>query len=306
VAASKAKRDEASRLLRNIIDPTFNFDGYNQATYTIRDGIFANFDLLSISIQAQRIPTMSAIFLIFPLCMLCLALAMVLHSEVGNQQRLSVPMTVMTGTMAFSYVISNQCPPVSYTTRMHLMIFQTYIFAVIILLLNYFLWCVDYARKELSKNEAKNKTLLADADAISKKIKKTAPQKVEIVSADKPKETPSAPAPVPASGEDMSDLVQMLEESTAPGDAKDDVRVDVKANQVAPEGADKPAPAKSEKTGAFPDGEGGFKDIKDLLESDMVKTFKKLKYACSCSFSHLPSTRFVCHMSNSLSCMHSF
>ena len=44
---------------------------------------------------------MSAIFLIFPLCLVCAALCMVLHYEPAKDARLSVPLTAITATMAF-------------------------------------------------------------------------------------------------------------------------------------------------------------------------------------------------------------
>ena len=44
---------------------------------------------------------MSAIFLIFPLCLVCAALCMVLHYEPSKDARLSVPLTSITATMAF-------------------------------------------------------------------------------------------------------------------------------------------------------------------------------------------------------------
>ena len=112
-------------------------------TYTVRSGIYAGFHVLSISFQAQRLATMSSIFLIFPLCLVCLALVLVLSQEPAKDARLAVPATGITATMYFSFVVSNMCPPVSYVTRLHLLIFQTYIFAAAELCFNYYLWRVQ-------------------------------------------------------------------------------------------------------------------------------------------------------------------
>ena len=133
----------ASALLAGTLDPTFTFSGYKQRTYTITSGIYANFHVLSISFQAARIATMTSIFLIFPLCLVCLALCLVLSQEPAKDARLAVPATGITATMYFSFVVSNMCPPVSYVTRLHLLIFQTYIFAAAELCFNYYLWRVQ-------------------------------------------------------------------------------------------------------------------------------------------------------------------
>jgi hypothetical protein len=167
--ASAAAAANASLLLQGILDPTFAFSDYRQGSFTIGDGIFAGFDLLSVTVRGARIATMSSLFLIFPICLVCVVLCMNLQQEPGKDSRLSVPATVISSVLAFSYVISNQCPPVSYVTRMHLLIFQAYIYAGVALLVNYYLWTLDWAVKELSNGNNKNKTLLMDAHWIPRK-----------------------------------------------------------------------------------------------------------------------------------------
>jgi hypothetical protein len=156
--------------LQGLLDPTFAYSNYNQTTYTITDGIFKNYHLLSVSIDAQRLATMSSIFLIFPICLLCSALCLVFSQEPANNARLSVPLGCITSCLAFSYVVSNQCPPVSYTTRLHLMIFFTYTAAIITMVLNYYLWAIEFAKKELGRLNGDKKTLLMDAHWMPRKI----------------------------------------------------------------------------------------------------------------------------------------
>jgi hypothetical protein len=168
--APAAVTSNASALLTSVLDPTFAFSDYKQQTYTIPSGIYANYHVLSVSFQARRISTMSSIFLIFPLCLVCLAMVLVLSQEPAKDNRLAVPASAITATMYFSFVVSNMCPPVSYLTRMHLLIFQTYIFATSELFVNYYLWRIQAARKELADNNASNKTLLNDAHWMPRKI----------------------------------------------------------------------------------------------------------------------------------------
>ena len=170
----------SSLLLQSLLDPTFSYSNYNQTTYTLTDGIFANYHLLSVSIDAQRIATMSSIFLVFPICILCAALCLVLSQEPANNARLSVPLGVITSCLAFSYVVSNQCPPVSYTTRMHLMIFFTYVISIITLVINYYLWAVEFSKRELARLNLEKKNLLMDAHWMPRKIANT-PTKVIVL-----------------------------------------------------------------------------------------------------------------------------
>ena len=159
-----------SLLLQGLLDPTFSYNNYNQTTYTLTDGIFANYHLLSISIDARRIATMSSIFLVFPICLLNAALCLVFSQEPANNARLSVPLGVITSCLAFSYVVSNQCPPVSYTTRIHLMMFFSYVVAIICLMINYYLWAIEFAKRQLGMMNADKKNLLMDAHWMPRKI----------------------------------------------------------------------------------------------------------------------------------------
>jgi hypothetical protein len=170
VPAGAAALANASAMLQGILDPTFSFSSYNQAVFTITEGIFTGYDLLSITVRAKRLATMSSLFLVFPICLVCVLLCMNLQQEPGKDSRLSVPAGVISSVLAFSYVVSNQCPPVSYVTRMHLLMFQTYIFAGVALLVNYYLWVIDWAMKELSNLNTKNKNLLMDAHWMPRKV----------------------------------------------------------------------------------------------------------------------------------------
>jgi hypothetical protein len=180
-----------SLLLQNVTDPTFVYSNYNQTTYTLTEGIFTGYHLLSVTIDARRLATMSSIFLIFPICILCSALCLVFSQEPANNARLSVPLGVITSTLAFSYVVGNQCPPVSYTTRIHLMIFFTYCISIVILIINYYLWAIEFAKKELARLNGEKKNLLMDAHWMPRKIGAT-PQKVIVLPEGvyKPKEEP--------------------------------------------------------------------------------------------------------------------
>jgi hypothetical protein len=169
--ATREQCGNASLLLKGISDPTFAFSNYTQRTVTIRDGIYANFHVLAISFTAARISTMSSIFLVFPLCLVCAALCLVLSQHPSKDARLSVPTSCLSATMAFSFVINNLCPPVSYVTRIHLLIFQTYVFASIDLCVNYFCWEIEFGRRELSALNAGNKNLLNDAHWMPRKAR---------------------------------------------------------------------------------------------------------------------------------------
>ena len=170
----------ASLQLQGLLDPTFSYSNYNQSTYTITEGIFKDFHLLSVSMDAQRLATMSSIFLIFPICLLCAALCLVFSQEPSNNSRLSVPLGCITSCLAFSYVVSNQCPPVSYTTRLHLMIFFTYTVSIISMIMNYYLWSIEFAKKELGRLNGDKKNLLMDAHCMPRKIG-NAPTKVIVL-----------------------------------------------------------------------------------------------------------------------------
>ena len=315
--ATGSALENGTALLRALVDPTFTYSGYNQTGYTIQSGIFAGYDLLSISIRASRISTMSSTFLVLPLCLVGVALCMVMHQEPAKDSRLSVPFSAITATMAFSFVVSNQCPPVSYTTRMHLLIFQTYVFGVAALLLNYYLWCIEFARKELSIANGKKKALLADSQAVAKRIKafdvkdaaakdRASAQKVIVLaegvhkpSAKPPPQPAVAAAPPPMTKDVIADdaavagkLLSVLPSDAAAADqlppsksAAAEVKVEIAASggtskEAAASGCKvAPVPAeRSEATGAFKNEEGVFKDVLQMLESDEVRAFKLLNW----------------------------
>jgi hypothetical protein len=312
VPAAGPALENGTALLRAIMDPTFSYSGYNQTRYTIQSGIFAGYDLLSISIRAARIATMSSTFLVLPLCLVGVALCMVMHQEPAKDARLSVPLSAITATMAFSFVVANQCPPVSYVTRIHLLIFQTYVFGVAALLLNYYLWCIEFARKELGAANGKRKTLLADSQAVAKRIKsfdvkdaaakdRASAQKV-IVLAEGVHKVPAKPPPPPAAAEPQpvakdgvaeeaaaegkfNDVLPSATPAAAPPEPSAAVTVNIEAAAGdAEKGAAggckvAPVPAElSEATGAFKNEEGVFRDVRQLLESEEVKTFKLINW----------------------------
>eukprot|EP00291_Cryptomonas_curvata_P009097 CAMPEP_0172190890 /NCGR_PEP_ID=MMETSP1050-20130122/23372_1 /TAXON_ID=233186 /ORGANISM="Cryptomonas curvata, Strain CCAP979/52" /LENGTH=835 /DNA_ID=CAMNT_0012865829 /DNA_START=620 /DNA_END=3127 /DNA_ORIENTATION=- len=316
VPAAGPALQNGTALLRALVDPTFTYSGYNQTGYTIQSGIFAGYDLLSISIRASRISTMSSTFLVLPLCIVGAALCMVMHQEPAKDSRLSVPLSAITATMAFSFVVSNQCPPVSYATRIHLLIFQTYVFGVAALLLNYYLWCIEFARKELGIANGKKKALLTDSQAVAKRIKafdvkdaaakdRAAAQKVIVLAEGvhkhtaKPPPQPAAAAAPPPMNKDgiaeeaaaagkflnvlPSDAVaadQLPPPMSAAAEVKVDIAVAGGVNKEAVGGCKvAPVPAeRSEATGAFKNEEGVFRDVLQMLESDEVKAFKRINW----------------------------
>ncbi len=317
VPATGAALGNGTALLSAILDPTFTYSGYNQTAYTIQSGIFTGYDLLSISIRAKRISTMSSTFLVLPLCIIGAALCLVMHQEPAKDSRLSVPLSSITATMAFSFVIANQCPPVSYTTRIHLLIFQTYVFSVAALVLNYYLWCIEFARKELGIANGKKKALLTDSQAVAKRIKsfdlkdaaakdRAAAQKV-IVLAEGVHKPPAKPPPPPVEAAEPPPKAKgdIAEEAAASGKFLDVLPSDsataaapsppaaageVKVDITAAGGADKasaggskvapcPTPVEpSAATGAFKNEEGVFRDVLQMLESEEVKAFKQLNW----------------------------
>ena len=154
----------------------------------------------------------------------------------------------------------------SYATRLHMLIFQTYIFSIVALVINYYLWCIEFAKKELGIANNKKKTLLADSQALAKRLKsfdlKEAPakdrasaQKVIVLpegihkpAAPAAPAVPAVPAAPAAPAEPRKQA--MLEGpdegwasakdlSGAAGAAKDSQAEDKKAGDVAPAAADK-------------------------------------------------------------------
>ena len=227
---------------------------------------------------------MSSIFLIFPLCIVCGAMVLVLSQHPSKDARLGVPTSGLAATMSFSYVISTLCPPVSYITRIHLLIFQTYIFATAELCVNYICWEIEFGRKELSSLNNANKNLLNDAHWMPRKILPPPtnvvvlpegihkpPEPPEGTPKEEPKPTADAPQPTAATAVKKGGSVTA--ELTFESKVNSTSGV---ASVMAPV-PDTKAP-KSAETGAYPDKTGKFKDVMDLLDSDEVKTFKKLRW----------------------------
>jgi hypothetical protein len=161
----------SSVLLQGISDTDWTFDKYRQAAYRIDSGIFANYDLLSISITATRISTMSSTFLILPICLICAGLCLEMFMDTAEISRIQTPLACITATMGFSFVVSDLCPPVSYNTRMHLMIFQTYIFSVVALICNGLIFYIEKCKQRLSASNGEMKTLLNDSQELATRIR---------------------------------------------------------------------------------------------------------------------------------------
>ena len=191
-------------------------------------------------------------------------------------------------------MVSNQCPPVSYTTRLHMLIFQTYIFSVSALIINYYLWCIEFAKKELGIANNKKKTLLADSQALAKRLKsfnlnddaakdRAAAQKIIVLAEGIHKQDPApAPATEPAKLTG-TDGVWGLSDDLAECNVQDKggkqgcaaaAKEEAAAAPVGSGGRVAPEPiaaCKTEEDGAFKNEEGVFHDVLELLESGEVR-----------------------------------
>ncbi len=288
----------SSALLQGISDTDWTFDKYSQAAYTINSGIFADYDLLSISIVATRISTMSSTFLILPICLICAALCLEMFMDPAEGSRLQTPLACITATMGFSFVVSDLCPPVSYNTRMHLMIFQTYIFSVIALACNWFLWYIEACKQRLAASNDGMKSLLTDSQEMANRVKvhlchssETTLSRSNV--ADAKNEPPPFPghdtaaldpsyvqpvSTVPTNTLQGTDIVRYIHGKAFGSDTAPGTSLSSALEWVGPAGTRAPPTGKSEKTGAFRNGEGVFHDVLDLLAAPEVETFKKLEW----------------------------
>lgn len=302
----------SSLLLQGVSDTDWTFSKYGQAVYTIDSGIFVNYDLLSISITATRISTMSSSFIILPICLICAALCLELFMDTAESSRIQTPLACITATMGFSFVVADLCPPVSYNTRMHLMIFQTYIFSVIALVCNGLLFYVEMCRQRLSASHASMKTLLADSHEVANRLRHhnlcgdkagtpacasapgptgqqgtlgadSASQELngEADPGTAARAAPSPPAARDSSRETVSEASGTLTyvHGASFGSAKDPEAALSSTPEWAGSGSDGPPPSdKSEKTGAFRNGDGAFHDVRDLLAAPEAETFRRLEW----------------------------
>lgn len=310
--ASSPSMLASSLLLQGISDSDWTFDKYRQDTYTITSGIFADYDLLSISITATRISTMSSTFLILPICLICSALCLEMYVNPSESSRIQTPMACITATMGFSFVVADMCPPVSYNTRLHLLIFQTYVFSIIALALNWVLWYIEAAKQRLSASNSGNKTLLYDSQELSRRLKShniddeavnnaksskkgTAVSEFASDKADQQvcgvtSSSITAPQANFSEGENQGNvtyihnvrpLVETLvtkvsaEFEFGPGGYTQNP-VHIEPSQIKP--PESLARTKSQKTGAFKNEHGVFHDVRDLLDSPEVETFKLLDW----------------------------
>jgi hypothetical protein len=176
---------------------------------------------------------------------------------------------------------------------MQLLIFQTYVFALIALVVNFYLWSIEWGKAELSKLNNGNKPLLNDAHWMPRKTKPSPTNVVVLLEGihqpkppadDKPADQAAAHPHVsidalnhdyigskPVKWHDPSD--------PAAHSGSDKATASSPAVAVTVEnGAAEEAPAKSTATGAYVDKNGKYMDVADLLKSKEVQTFKKLKW----------------------------
>ena len=285
----------ASILLHSVSDTDWTFDKYSQAAYTIDSGIFTNYDLLSISIVATRISQMSSSFVILPICLICAALCLELFMDPAEPFRIQTPLACITATMGFSFVVADLCPPVSYNTRMHLMIFQTYIFSVIALVCNSFLWYIEVCKQRLSASNSEMKTLLADSHEVATRLKSHNVQRndaettTKVIAKEDPLPLPGhgistqelreiqvSPLPQTNDSESAGPVVVKYFHGAAFGSAADTSTI--LSSRGGREKKGVPPTGKSQETGAFRNDYGEFHDVRDLLAAPEVETFKKLEW----------------------------
>mmetsp|Transcript_3354 Transcript_3354/g.9597 ORF Transcript_3354/g.9597 Transcript_3354/m.9597 type:complete len:342 (+) Transcript_3354:306-1331(+) len=269
------------------MDPTFSFKRVDQNTYTILSGIYSNYHVISIVIVASRIASMSNIFLIFPLCLVCVILAASLAREPSSDSRLSVPTLCLTATMSFSFVVSNLCPPVSYVTRIHLLVFQTYIFSIVTLCVNYCLWEIEAGRRELRSNNNHIKSVLNDAHTVSRMIGEpslqVAVQPEGIYKGHPmPIEVTGKRVRVPRNHDGRRQFAAASSAANGVGrrrDSREDpYSSDSSSTDSFSYSSSSDDEPKSYETGAFPDRDGVFRDVRDLLVAKESRTFKVLRW----------------------------
>lgn len=122
------------RIINNLHDATFDFSNYQQSVGRMKSGLLAGYDILKISITAKRLATYNSINLLFPLTLICIGLMATYLLPLRSSARVSMPVSALGATLAFSLVLSQSTPPVSYVTRMSLFIFQTYLYGIFALL----------------------------------------------------------------------------------------------------------------------------------------------------------------------------
>ena len=170
IPSSTSNNLAASKLLFDVTDTDWTFSQYSQSAYTLTGGIFAGYDLLTINIVATRISTMSSTFLILPMCLICAALCLEMFMDPGESSRIQTPIACITATMGFSFVVADLCPPVSYNTRMHLLIFQAYVFSAVALVVNTLLWYIKTSCSSLAASNVDNRTLLQDSHELAERL----------------------------------------------------------------------------------------------------------------------------------------
>jgi hypothetical protein len=151
-------------------DPLFTFSNYRQSAAPVGDGAFGDFDALTVSVRARRHASMSAAFLVLPLCLVTGAVCLALFLDPASSVRISIPVSAASATMAFSFVVSTACPPVGYATRAHLLVLQAYAFAVAQLLETCYVRTIILGVEELDAAQAVNRRLIKDAIWASERL----------------------------------------------------------------------------------------------------------------------------------------
>ena len=152
-----------THMLEQLPDPLFSFSEYRQSAAPVGDGAFGDFDALTVTVRARRHASMSAAFLVLPLCLVTGAVCLALFLDPASSARLSVPVSAASATMAFSFVVGTACPPVGYATRAHLLVLQAYAFAVAQLLETCYVRAIALGVEELDAAQAVNRRLIKDA-----------------------------------------------------------------------------------------------------------------------------------------------
>ena len=144
-------------------DPVFSFSDCRQSVSPVGAGAFAGFDELTVTVSARRLTSMSAVFLVLPLCLVTAAVCASLFLDPASDLRLSAPAAAAGAAMAFSFVVGAASPPVGYATRAHLLVLQAYAFAAAALLHTCYVRAVAVALAELDAAQAARRRLVKDA-----------------------------------------------------------------------------------------------------------------------------------------------
>eukprot|EP00741_Cyanophora_paradoxa_P020810 tig00021312_g20089.t1 len=148
---SGARLQEQEAFIRALGDPAFYFDSYTQEVTNTDLGIHANYNILTTSWKARRIRTYNVVNLLIPLLLICLSVIFTFFQPVESDNRVVACETALLGTLAFSFVLADMSPPVSYMTKMGGFTFQAYAFSIVGMAVNiafnHVVWVVGELRR---------------------------------------------------------------------------------------------------------------------------------------------------------------